>query len=266
MVKRTCKATSKAAALKKMSTYAPVRTKDRPDWAIPRLLLSSVFTGVFEKANKSPTMVVRRGAAPPPSVDDSSSSDEDDAFSAFGGKKKGKKKPTKAKKEHTKPNNQKDDDGEGNSAGAAASGGGTNAEDTSSNRRHHHVSSARQAKMDAMLKELQEAEQQQQSSGGPAAGHYGPAAGHRSGRLPPPDKKGSYCEPGTEHLTTNIFVGNLDPCTTEEELTEAFRQFGKNVSYLLRVIHDVCKPRIEVFPYCDKKVLTRVYESTLCDG
>ena len=82
--------------------------------------------------------------------------------------------------------------------------------------------------MDAMLQELQEAEQQQQNSGA-AAGHYGPAAGggHRSGLLPPPDKKGSYCEPGTEHLTTNIFVGNLDPCTTEEELTEAFRQFGE---------------------------------------
>jgi RNA recognition motif-containing protein len=36
-------------------------------------------------------------------------------------------------------------------------------------------------------------------------------------------------------LTTNIFVGNLDPCTTEEELTEAFRQFGKIVSNLLPV-------------------------------
>jgi hypothetical protein len=42
-----------------------------------------------------------------------------------------------------------------------------------------------------------------------------------------PQKKGSYVEPGMEHLTTNIFVGNLDPNTTEEELTDAFRQFGE---------------------------------------
>jgi len=42
----------------------------------------------------------------------------------------------------------------------------------------------------------------------------------------PPVKMGSYVEPGQEHLTTNIFVGNLDPMTTEEELTDAFRQFG----------------------------------------
>lgn len=38
---------------------------------------------------------------------------------------------------------------------------------------------------------------------------------------------GSYVEPGQEHLTTNIFVGNLDPCTTEEELTDVFREFGE---------------------------------------
>jgi hypothetical protein len=79
--------------------------------------------------------------------------------------------------------------------------------------------------MDAMLKELQEAEQS-------SKGYYGPSGGGGSdggdhGGRPPPDKKGSYCELGMEHLTTNIFVGNLDPNTTEEELTECFRQFGK---------------------------------------
>ena len=47
-----------------------------------------------------------------------------------------------------------------------------------------------------------------------------------------PRKKGSWVEPGMEHLTTNLFVGNLDPMTTEEELTDAFRQFGK---YCIRV-------------------------------
>ena len=47
--------------------------------------------------------------------------------------------------------------------------------------------------------------------------------GGRRGRV-----SGSYVEPGMEHLTTNLFVGNLDPTTTEEELTDAFRQFGKD--------------------------------------
>lgn len=42
-----------------------------------------------------------------------------------------------------------------------------------------------------------------------------------------PDKKGSYVEPGMEHLTSNLFVGNLDPMTTEEELTDCFRQYGE---------------------------------------
>jgi len=30
-----------------------------------------------------------------------------------------------------------------------------------------------------------------------------------------------------EHLTSNLFVGNLDPMTTEEELTDCFRQYGE---------------------------------------
>jgi len=54
-------------------------------------------------------------------------------------------------------------------------------------------------------------------------GHYGPGENGR----PLPDKMGSFVQPGEEHLTTNIFVGNLAPVSTEEELTEAFRQFGK---------------------------------------
>ncbi len=52
-----------------------------------------------------------------------------------------------------------------------------------------------------------------------------------------PMKKGSYVEPGMEHLTTNIFVGNLDPMTTEEELTDAFRQFGEN--WIVLLLHHV---------------------------
>ena len=55
-------------------------------------------------------------------------------------------------------------------------------------------------------------------------------------RRPPPQKMGSYVEPGQEHLTTNIFVGNLDPTTTEEELTDKFREFGEIGLY--RIVFD----------------------------
>ena len=47
---------------------------------------------------------------------------------------------------------------------------------------------------------------------------------------------GSYVEPGQEHLTTNIFVGNLDPCTTEEELTDVFREFGEIYLFCFEII------------------------------
>lgn len=47
-----------------------------------------------------------------------------------------------------------------------------------------------------------------------------------------PSKKGSYCESTEEEmLTTNVFVGNLDPSITEEEVTEEFRQFGENYPF-----------------------------------
>lgn len=52
-----------------------------------------------------------------------------------------------------------------------------------------------------------------------------------------PQKKGSYVEPGMEHLTTNLFVGNLDPMTTEEELTDVFRQFGEDIIHFFNVAH-----------------------------
>ncbi len=65
-------------------------------------------------------------------------------------------------------------------------------------------------------------EQRGGCGGGGGGGGFGYGGGGYA-----PQKKGSYVEPGMEHLTTNIFVGNLDPTTTEEELTDAFRQFGE---------------------------------------
>lgn len=69
--------------------------------------------------------------------------------------------------------------------------------------------------MDALLQELQETPIQMSSS----------KVSHKSIKAPP-EKMGSYCFPGEESSTTNIFVGNLSPLTTEEQLSDIFRQFG----------------------------------------
>lgn len=83
--------------------------------------------------------------------------------------------------------------------------------ETSSNKRHHHQSSQRAANMDAVLQELKET----------------PVSENADRKHKLSDKMGSYCLPGEEDSTTNIFVGaNLSPLTTEEQLTDIFRQFG----------------------------------------
>lgn len=152
-------------------------------------------------------MVLRRGA---PLPSDDSSSDEEDAFSALSRKgRKGHKILTNDGNKPKAPDGfiaeDKDDQ---NTEGKVKSDG------SSSTKRHHHISSARQAKMNALLQELQ-SEKSPSATG--------------SGRTWEPDKKGSFVRPGEEHLTTNVFVGNLAPSVTEEELTEAFRQFGEQV-------------------------------------
>lgn len=100
-------------------------------------------------------------------------------------------------------------------------------------RRHHHINAARQSKMDALLAELSSTKPTDPGRSVGGGDDYGCLHDHERDRNGgndfdhfAPQKKGSYVEPGMEHLTTNIFVGNLDPTTTEEELTDAFRQFG----------------------------------------
>ncbi|KAL7533798.1 hypothetical protein ACHAWF_004626 [Thalassiosira exigua] len=199
-------------------------------------------------------MVQRRGRPLRGFGGDSSSSDDDgeDAFASISRKKK----PRTAS-----VGGGGDKAGEGpapsssSGAGAGDRGGdvkdaGSNgdgnpppagpAEGSSSAKRHHHVSAARQAKMDALLQELQTAKPTDAPRGGSGgAGGYedhGPIHeedyyGRGGGGGFAPRKMGSYVEPGMEHLTTNLFVGNLDPMTTEEELTDAFRQFGEDDAF-----------------------------------
>ena len=150
-----------------------------------------------------------RGAPLKVSDDDgSSSSSDDDAFNAFSRKKKVKKSPSEKKlsSKRQKP---------------SSSSKGTSV-DTSSNKRHHHQSSQRAASMDALLQELKETPLSEQNA-------------DRKNKLP--DRSGSHCLPGEEDITTNVFVGdNLSPTTTEEELTDLFRQFGMLLVYVLLIL------------------------------
>lgn len=181
-------------------------------------------------------MVVRRGKPIRGFGDDgSSSSDSDDAgFAAISKKTSGKKRPRSSSGVANNPSanrsNEKKDDNDGDNYVTASALPTT---ETSSNKRHHHANASRQAKMDALLEELQSTKPTDPSTSTPSE-DVGSIYAHETSYYgdgydrPPPQKMGSYVEPGQEHLTTNIFVGNLDACTTEEELTDAFRQFGED--------------------------------------
>lgn len=152
-----------------------------------------------------------RAGAPP----DDDSSSEDDAFSRLSRKSK-KQKVAVAPIPPAPPSN----DGGGPSisekdaplaVGAATLPLVTTT--TSSMKRHHkEMSHSRKAKMDALLTEL---EIEKKNIGGTRPGFV-------------PVKKGSFVDPDEAHLTTNLFVGNLAPTITEEEVTELFRQFGRD--------------------------------------
>ncbi len=76
--------------------------------------------------------------------------------------------------------------------------------------------------MDALLQELKETPLSEQNA-------------DRKNKLL--DRAGSHCLPGEEEYTTNIFVGdNLSPTTTEEELTDLFRQFGALLIYVMSLL------------------------------
>mmetsp|Transcript_22673 Transcript_22673/g.34869 ORF Transcript_22673/g.34869 Transcript_22673/m.34869 type:complete len:168 (+) Transcript_22673:73-576(+) len=134
-------------------------------------------------------------------VESESSSDEEDAFTKIASKKNsGNKQGDPA--ENTTNKRQRSSSTSNESSATTTTC--TKTASTSSNKRHHGTSAARKAKLDAILQDLQTTEVQ----------------------LRPEYRGGSFVEPEEEHLTTNVFVGNLDPGVTEEALTDLFRQFG----------------------------------------
>lgn len=126
----------------------------------------------------------RRGA-----VQEESSSDEEDGFAKLS--KKGKKD-----KKGRARSASKDD-----ILSKKVTSPTLPASTTSSMKRHHvGGNDARKAKMDALLMELE------------AEKSMNPIVTTDRGRGFVPDKKGSFVDPGDEHLTTNIFVGKDRMC------------------------------------------------------
>ncbi|CAJ1966893.1 unnamed protein product [Cylindrotheca closterium] len=165
-------------------------------------------------------MIRRRGQEP---KEEDSSSDEEDAFAALSKKRGAKRsKPSieSSSNHHNHDPAPKISSIEKPKESVKSVATSTNAmvlpgSVTSSMKRHHKPNDMRKAKMDALLEELA-AEQI----------HRPIEKKSRSQRFVP-EKKGSYVDPAEEHLTTNIFVGNLDPSLTEHEVRSLFSKFGE---------------------------------------
>jgi RNA recognition motif. (a.k.a. RRM, RBD, or RNP domain) len=170
---------------------------------------------------------MRHFSADPPipegqSKENESSEDDGDAFSALARKRSRTKRP-QGPDEETRLEGDTD-----RSREPAMDDRKRPVAQTSSNKRHHGaVSDARKAKMEAILLELESETATLRSAG---SGKM-----HRHTHLPPPRTGGSFVDPGDEHCTTNIFVGNLAPSITEEQMTELFQQFGEPLLLLLLV-------------------------------
>lgn len=176
--------------------------------------------------------MMRQRAGDTPPANEDIDDDDDDVFTALS--KKRRKKLSAAsgiKQEKERQDYVSDSDPNGKLVLPASH--------TSSTKRHHGiVSDARQAKMDALLLEL-EAEKKLtvRSRGKDETGH----SVHRNERERAL-KKGSFVDEGDEFVTTNVFVGNLAPSITEEQMTDLFRQFGERehrlfASMLAGIVH-----------------------------
>ena len=168
-------------------------------------------------------MIRRRGQHVP----EESSSDEEDAFAALSKKstKRSKRKrveigttvaaapqSVKTKPSDNLPTQISSDPSSANAKVDSTNSTGLPMAVTSSMKRHHKPNDTRKAKMDALLLELEIEKGKQRN---------------RDHNRFVPEKKGSFVEPGEEKLTSNLFVGNLAPSITEEDLSNLFSQFGE---------------------------------------
>jgi hypothetical protein len=167
-------------------------------------------------------MMRHRSGPPAPQPSEDGSSSEDDAFSALSRKRK---KGDNAKNVAAKRTNTTTASSEPLTATATTVNEppAPLVAKTSSTKRHHgELSDARKAKMDALLLEL---EAETRANGATLKDH--PSQRRQRGATEQ-RSRGSFVDPGDELLTTNIFVGNMAPSTTEEDMTQLFRQFGEH--------------------------------------
>lgn len=164
---------------------------------------------------------MRRRGGPPQNAgggdgDDSASSD-DDIFTKLARKNSKKKKAAAMAKSVEQPSELGVSPAVvGASTGSASTEAALPLTTTSSMKRHHkEMSGTRKRKMDSLLQELEQEKKQITNRRG---------SDHRDFV---PVKKGSFVQAGEEGTTTNIFIGNLSPTLSEEEVTDLFRQFGR---------------------------------------
>ena len=140
-------------------------------------------------------MVLRRGKPLKGFAGDDSSSDSDDNFAAISAKKK------KSGQKRSRSSNSAAADDTTSATNENIVDIGDNAlpsTETSSNKRHHHANSARQAKMDALLHELQSTKPSDPAAAmmdedyGSISAHEATFHGQGYERRPPPQKLGSY--------------------------------------------------------------------------
>jgi hypothetical protein len=139
----------------------------------------------------------RSGA--PGDASSSSSSEEEDAFTALSRRKSKKRRVVAAEDACIAPESSQVETTGGHTAAVVLA--------------RQDASAARKQKLDALVEELLETSQ--------SIPLDATAKGERRAAV-----RGSFVLPGEEHLTTNVFVGNLPPSITEEEVGQLFSQFG----------------------------------------
>lgn len=167
-------------------------------------------------------------ASEDPKRNEEESSDDDDAFTALS-RKRPRAQPPVSEEEAVSKRALDGDASDHHRSREEVGDPKRPVAQTSSTKRHHGaVSDARKAKMDAILLELEAETTSTLASTNGKPYRRTQSQSSRTG--------GSFVDPGDEHCTTNIFVGNLAPNITEEQMTELFRQFGEPLLLLTMLV------------------------------
>ncbi len=181
-----------------------------------------------------------RASSQPDNNNGEESSDDDDAFTALSRKRKGEAKTKDLTSKKSTASDRTESDSSATKTDTPIDSKPLRQQpvviaQTSSTKRHHvEASDARKAKLDAILLELEANTTKISSDAAPHKRNRRNNNNSNNHHRNVIDSEhhnrigGSFVDPGDELITTNIFVGNLAPSITEEQMTELFRQFGEN--------------------------------------